>query len=103
MRKIIGVGLVTLLLSACSWVELTPEGEKVTVAKATHVANCRFAGTTTVSVRSTAVGERDSDKVKTELETLARNEASKLRGDTIVPASDVNNGEQTFKVYQCSP
>jgi hypothetical protein len=103
MRKIIGLGLVVLFLSACTWVELTPEGEKVTVAKAEHVTNCKFAGTTTVSVKSKTVGERDLGKIKTELETLARNEASKLKGDTVVPVTEIKEGEQTFKVYQCNP
>lgn len=103
MRKIIGLGLVVLLLSACTWVELTPEGENVTVAKAEHVTNCKFTGTSTVSVRSTAVGDRDMAKIKTELETLARNEASKLKGDTVVPVTEIKEGEQTFKVYQCNP
>ncbi|NNF97485.1 MAG: DUF4156 domain-containing protein [Halobacteria archaeon] len=104
MRKIIGLGLVVLLLSACSWVKLTPEGEKVTVAKAAHVANCKFAGTTMVSVKSDVVSvDRDIKTIKTELETLARNEASKLKGDTIVPVTEVKDGEQSFKVYQCNP
>ena len=103
MRKIIGLGLVVLLLSACSWVKLTPEGEKVTVAKAEHVTNCKFSGTTTVSVKSETLGERDLGKVKTELETLARNEASKLKGDTVVPVNDIKDGEQTFKIYQFNP
>jgi hypothetical protein len=103
MRKIIGLGLVVLLLSACTWVELTPEGENVTVAKAEHVTNCKFTGTSTVSVRSTAVGDRDMAKIKTELETLARNEAVKLKGDTVVPVTEIKDGEQTFKVYQCNP
>jgi len=104
MRKIIGLGLVVLLLSACSWVKMTPEGEEVTVAKAAHVANCKFAGTTTVSVKSDVVSfKRDAETMKTELETLARNEASKLKGDTIVPVTEIKDGEQTFKVYKCNP
>lgn len=104
MRKIIGLGLVVLLLSACSWVKMTPEGEEVTVAKAAHVANCKFAGTTTVSVKSDIVSfKRDAEKMKTELETLARNEANKLKGDTIVPVTEIKDGEQTFKVYKCNP
>ena len=104
MRKIIGLGLVVLLLSACSWVKMTPEGEEVTVAKAAHVANCKFAGTTTVSVKSDIASfKRDAEKMKTELETLARNEANKLKGDTIVPVSEIKDGEQTFKIYKCNP
>ena len=103
MRKFISLGLMVLLLSACSWVELTPEGEKVTVAKATHVTNCKFAGTTTVSVKSDMASvDRNTEAVSTELETLARNEAIKLKGDTIVAGTEVKDGEQTFKVYQCN-
>ena len=49
------------------------------------------------------MGERDAGKVKTELETLARNEAIKLKGDTVVPVTEIKDGEQTFKVYQCNP
>lgn len=104
MRKIIGLGLVVLLLSACSWVKMSPEGEEVTVAKAAHVANCKFAGTTTVSVKSDIVSfKRDAETMKTELETLARNEANKLKGDTIVPVTEIKDGEQTFKIYKCNP
>ena len=103
MRKIISLGFVVLFLSACSWVELTPEGEKVTIVTAAHVKNCKFAGTTTVSVKPDAIGSRDPEKVKSELEILARNEAVRLKGDTIVPATDIKDGEQTFKVYQCNP
>jgi hypothetical protein len=33
--------------------------------------------------------------------SLARNEAVKLKGDTIVPATDMKDGEQTFNVYRC--
>lgn len=103
MRKIISLAVVVLFLSACTWVELTPEGEKVTVVTAAHVKNCKFAGTTTVSVKPDAIGARDPEKIKTELETLARNEAIKLKGDSIVPVTDIQNGEQTFKVYKCNP
>lgn len=103
MHKIVSLGLVVLLLSACSWVKLTPEGEKVTIVKAAHVTNCKFAGTTTVSVKARTLGERDPGKVKTELENLARNEAIKLKGDTIVAVTEVKDGEQVFKVYQCNP
>jgi hypothetical protein len=104
MRNIISLGLVLLFLSACTWVELTPEAESVRIVEAVHVANCKLAGTTTVTVKADIASfKRDAEKIKSELETLARNEAIRLKGDTLVAATDIKDGEQTFKVYKCNP
>jgi len=104
MRNIINLGLVLLFLSACTWVDLAPEAESVRIVEAVHVANCKMVGTTTVSVRSDVASfKRDAEKSKTELETLARNEAIRLKGDTLVAATEIQDGEQTFKVYKCNP
>lgn len=91
-------GLVTL--SACTWVKLTPEGENVAVLTQAEVANCTRTGTTTVEVRDKVVLERNAEKVAQELRTLARNRAAD-RGDSIVPSTGVEDGEQTFVIYRC--
>lgn len=104
MRNIISLSLIGLFLTACAWVELTPEAEEVRIVEAIHVANCQMVGTTTVSVTSDVVSfKRNPEKIKTELETLARNEAIRLKGDTLVEATAIQDGEQTFKVYKCNP
>lgn len=104
MRNIMSLGLVLLFLSACTWVELTPEAESVRIVEAVHVTNCKLAGTTTVTVKADVASfKRDAEKIKSELETLARNEAIRLKGDTLVAATDIQDGEQTFKVYKCNP
>lgn len=90
------------LLAGCTWVKLTPEGEKVRVLSSTEVNTCKKLGKTVVSVRAVVAGiKRDKDKVKEELETLARNHAIDLEGDTVVPASSIENGQQTFWIYRC--
>ena len=104
MRNIISLSLLLLVLSACTWVERTPEAENVRIVEAVHVANCKLAGTTTVTVKADVASfKRDAEKIKSELETLARNEAIRLKGDTLVAATDIQDGEQTFKVYKCNP
>ena len=104
MRNIISLSLIALFFTACTWVELTPEAEEVRVVEAVHVTNCKMMGTTTVSVKSDVASfKRDPEKIKTELETLAKNEAIKLKGDTLVAATEIQDGEQTFKVYKCKP
>jgi hypothetical protein len=92
----------SFLMSACSWVELTPEGKKVRVLEAHEVTSCRVIGKTTATVTDTVAGlKRKEHILKDNLETLARNSASEMGGDTIVPFSKIEDGKQTFKVYRC--
>ena len=96
---------LALTLGACSWVELTPGGEKARVLTPMDVENCAKVGTTTVQTQDTVGGlvYRSSETVTEELETLARNAAEELGGDTVVPVSEIEEGQQTFAVYKCVP
>ena len=100
-----GRGLVTALvitLSGCAWVTLTSEGAKVRVFAPADVSNCKRLGETVVSLKDKIAGvNRNQDKVKTELETLARNSAVGMGGDTVVASGEIQGGSQNFTVYQC--
>jgi len=91
-------------LHACTWVKTTPEGEKVRVAQASEVENCVRKGEVAASLKS-RIGafERKPGKVAGELETLSRNEAALMGGDTVVAESPVKDGRQTYGVYRCLP
>ncbi len=99
MRKLILVTLL-LLLGACTFVKLTPQGENVAVLQANEVANCTAESSITVIVVSKVVVNRQPAKVAQELRTLARNRAAD-RGDTLVAVGELRNGEQTFNIYRC--
>jgi hypothetical protein len=73
------------LLAACTWVKTTPEGEAVRVAQASEVGNWVYKGQVDSSLKS-KIGpfERKPGKVALEPETLARNEAALMGGDTVV-------------------
>jgi len=102
MKKLLPILFLAFSLNACTWVDLTPAGEKVRVLSANEVQSCTKKGKTTVSVKAEIAGiERDQDKVKEELEILARNSAIDLNGDTVVPASEIKDGKQVFDVYRC--
>lgn len=102
--KIITVLALLSALHACTWVKPTPEGAKIVVSDSTGIRNCERQGAVT-SILKSRVGayDRKASKVAGELETLARNEAALMGGDTIVAESDVKDGRQTFGVYQCHP
>lgn len=89
-------------LSACTWVKPTDGGANVVVADGSGVSNCERKGEVESALKSRVGGfERNATKVAGELETLARNEAAKMGGDTIVAESNVRDGKQTFGVYRC--
>jgi len=102
MKKYLLIILLGITLTACTWVELTPEGEKVRLLSMSEVKSCKKMGKTTVSLKDKIAGfDRDREKVQKELEALARNSAVDLNGDTIVQASEIKDGNQTFHVYRC--
>lgn len=90
------------LLSACTFVDLKPQGEKVRILAQQEVGRCKALGSVTVATAAT-VGfiARSRDSVREELLRLARNHAGSMGGDSIVAKGEVVDGEQPFGVYRC--
>ena len=94
--------ILCLIISSCTWVRLTNEGEMVVVKTEAEVSDCKRVAKTTASLRSKVMGiERDEDKIKLELETLARNAAVEYGGNAVVPITEIEEGSQSFAVYKC--
>lgn len=103
MRKIILGVLATLLLNACTWVKETRKASDVKRVDARYAASCTYLGLVDAKVLSEVGGIKRSDKkVASEVETLAKNNAADMKGNTIVSASNLRNGKQSFKVYNCA-
>ena len=104
MKKIVIAVCVGFILSSCTWVRVTSQGEGVRlVQSAKAVESCKKIGKVNTKVVSEVVFNRDAEKVAGELADLARNEAATLGGDTIVPTSEIIDGRRSFDVYQCFP
>ena len=101
MKKITCLLSAAFLLSACSTLKLTEGGEKVRMLDPNEVSSCKNLGRTNTSVTAKVVFDRPADVVAEELATVARNSASRMGGDTIVPLTVVEAGQQTFEVYKC--
>lgn len=96
--------LVLLLSAGCrtEWVQLTPEGERVSLATPAEVTGCQRLGATTVNaVDSIGSIPRSARQLQDELVRLARNEAGDMEGDRIVPESTIQDGRQSFGVHRC--
>lgn len=90
-------------LSACTWVKLSPSGEKVRILERSAISTCKKIGKTNVSVADKVIGLQRNDKaIQENLNVLARNAAAGMGGDTIVPEKPQHAGKQTFDVYRCN-
>ncbi len=92
---------LSLLLSACTWVQLSPEAEQVRVVKADEVGDCVKVGTVTSTGRDSVLGlPRRADKVIPELDDLARKQAVAIDADTLVRLS-VEGDTARYNAYNC--
>ena len=101
MKSLLAIAATTLLIAGCSQIRLTAGGEKVRVLDPNEVSSCRKLGKTNNAVTARVVVERPEEAIAKELRILARNSAAGMGGDTIVPLTVVENGQQTFEVYKC--
>ena len=91
-----------LLISGCTKILPTSDGQKVRVLGPSEVLACRELGTVNISVTTTAFSlPRPAQTIAWELEAVARNSATDMKGDTIVPLTVIDDGHQTFVVYDC--
>lgn len=90
-------------VSACTWVKPAPQASNVHVVGQSNVGSCERLGVIETTVRAELLFDiqRSPAKVKTELETLARNHAAQRGGDSVVATSEVRNGKQQFDIYRC--
>jgi hypothetical protein len=102
-KRIISLSAILVLLPACSWVKLTPEGEQARVITSGQAQNCTKLGVTTVSMPdSVGIIPLNQKKVKSELENLARNSVADFKGaDSVRALGEPQDGKQTFEIYDC--
>jgi hypothetical protein len=92
-----------LIAGGCTWVKLTGPAEGVHVGTGSEVARCKRLGATHAKTSAKIVFSRSAKKIDLELETLARNEAATMGGDTIVAQGPTSSeGRRSFDVYRCS-
>ncbi len=102
MNRYLLVFALGATLGACTWVKLDEGGAVVRVVYDGRVGACRSLGEVEVSVKaSVGAYQRNEIKVRDELESLARNEAAGMHGDTIRALDEPQDGRQRFAVYAC--
>lgn len=101
-RLLLPLLAVATFAAGCVFVQPTEAGKKVRVLTAAEVERCRSLGTLTSQVADT-VGAipRSREAVADDVLLNAKNAAAEQKADTIVPASEMKDGKQTFNMYRC--
>jgi hypothetical protein len=87
---------------ACTWVPLTPEGERVEVLPEGAASSCEQLGQTRVRTTDRIwIFARGEAKVLEEQASLARNEAARMGGNAVSPVEPSGGAERLFGVYRC--
>lgn len=95
------IAAVPLLLTACTWVKVSPEAQEVVVVPGNRVTGCQRIGVVSSSVKATIMAiSRDSTKVRNELDDLARGQAVAIGANTLVRES-INEGKGRYVAYKC--
>ncbi|WP_460822071.1 DUF4156 domain-containing protein [Lysobacter olei] len=105
MRRLLPLAIAaTLLAGGCTWVHMAPGASGVSVIGAGAApGGCEKRGEVEVSVKD-RIGpyERNTLRVREELETLARNEAPGLGANTVQPLAEPHDGTQRFTAWRCA-
>ena len=103
MVRLVAGASALVITGGCTWVKPTAPGEGVRVGTMSQVAACKRLGATHAKTSTkVAFFSRSQKKVDEEIETLARNEAADMGGNTIVAQGPTSSeGRRSFDVYRC--
>lgn len=95
--------LVTLaaLLPACTWVKIPDDARAVAIVETSAVGNCQRLGNVSTNVAWKVAGiTRGENKVRVELDNLARERTFGMGGNTMVRES-ISEGTGEYIAYKC--
>lgn len=92
---------VSVLIPACTWVKIPDDARAVAIVEASAVGNCQRLGNVSTNVAWKVAGiTRGENKVRVELDNLARDRAFGMGGNTLVRES-INEGTGEYSAYKC--
>jgi hypothetical protein len=91
----------TVLIPACTWVKIPDDARAVAIVEASAVGNCQRLGSVSTNVAWKVAGiERGENKIRVELDNLARERAFGMGGNTVVRES-IRDGSGEYSAYTC--
>ena len=101
IKNIVLLLVSLLIIVGCASTELTLQGSKVNIGKEANLKQCQILGSTRLSLSPTRVKLMKEKKMKEQLTVEARNFAARIGGNMILPVGALEEGKQSFKIYNC--
>lgn len=90
-----------VLIPACTWVKIPDDARAVAIVDSSAVGNCKRLGSVSTNVAWKVAGiERGENKIRVELDNLARERAFGMGGNTLVRES-IRDGSGEYSAYAC--
>lgn len=100
-RRSLGLLGLVLLLPACTWVKISDEARAIPIRESHQVADCERLGNITTQVAWKVMGiPRGENKIRVELDNLARDRALNLGANAVVRES-ISEGTGNYTAYKC--
>lgn len=94
---------VSAVMTGCTWVDLDKAAEDVLVLKPYQAKQCESMRRTTSQVLDKIwFVQRSEETMAKELATLARNTAVEVGGNAVVAETAIEQGKQTFMIFNCA-
>ena len=100
MKNIIFLLGLLFVITGCG-PELTLQGGKVGVGEEADIERCRMLGSTRLSLTPTRLKLMKEEDMKDRLTIEARNFAARVGGNMVLPFGAIEEGKQSFKIYNC--
>ena len=101
MKNQISLYALTLLFSACAFVELSDQGALVKQGAEEDIVNCELVAEVSSQTKDKILIDRSDTNVRGELAILARNRAAEMGANVIVSSTAPAGGVQGFTAYLC--
>lgn len=100
-RRSLGLLGLVLLLPACTWVKISDEARGIPLREAREVTDCQRLGNITTQVAWKVLGiPRGENKIRVELDNLARSRTLDMQGNAVVRES-ISEGTGHYTAYKC--
>ncbi len=101
IKNIVFLLVSLVVITGCASTELTLQGSKVNVGEESDLKQCQILGSTRLSLSPTRIKWMKEERIKKQLTIEARNFAARIGGNMILPAGALEEGKQSFKIYNC--
>lgn len=93
--------VVFALVSACTWVKIPDDARALPLVEASEVVQCQLLGNITTNVAWKVAGiQRGENKIRVELDNLARERTLGMGGNTLVRGS-IHEGTGDYTAWTC--